>query len=293
MDEDYEFSRPFMRDACSCCNYVFGGSNALASPKLTCPRCGHTDTPEIYPDPTNLRLLDIVGYFDRFATEHAYPLPEMLVSAVQDEVGRSYPSKQLVQLSQQLDKLWKRRVQNQMTPSIEDLVQQTRKTLKLTTDDEAQRIWPCVIGYSGTVNEHIAATIMVCTFLEAMFNQMLERIGKASMSTGEEYDQVDDKIEDLRSFKARTEYFKSLTNQSFKEAMDETTHSSFYDSWNRVRTARNDFVHGNPWAIKAPIAVLAVQLARDAVSVFASLQNMYAIRSVCGHEDSGQSRDDM
>lgn len=293
MDEDYEFSRPFMWDGCSYCNYVFEESNALASPKITCPKCERTDFPALYPDPTNLRLLDIVGYFDKLATDQAAPLPETLVSAVQEEVGRSFSSKQLVQLSQQLEQLWNRRAQNQMAPSIEDLVQRTRKALNLATDDEAQRVWPRVIGFSGTVNEHIAATIMACTFLEAMFDRLLERIGTASVTTGEEYDAVLEKVENLRSFETRTDYFKSLANQSFRAAMDGTPYRSFYDSWDRVRRARNDFVHGNPYAIKAPIAVLAVQLARDAIPVFARLQNTYAIRSVNGIGDECQSQEDI
>lgn len=280
MDEDYEFSRPFMWKSCPHCNYVFEGHDASAGHKLTCPKCGRTEFPSLYPDPTALRLLDIVGYFDVLASAHAAPLPDALVSAVHEEVARSFSSKQLIQLSQQLEQLWNRRARNHRAPSIEELVQRTRKTLNLATDEEAQRVWPMVIGYSGTVNEHIAVTIIACTFLEAMFDHLLERIGTSAVISDEDYDAVVKRIEGLRSFEARTDCFKDLTNQSFKAAVDAIGRPSFYTSWDRVRTARNDFVHGNPYAIKAPIAVLAVQLAKDAVPLFARLQNACAVRTL-------------
>lgn len=289
MDEDYEFSRPFMWESCPHCNYVFEGHHTLAGPKLTCPKCGKTEFPSLYPDATALRMLDIVGYFDRLASAHAAPLPDELVSAVREEVGRTFSSKQLIELSKQLEQLWNRRARNHLAPSVDELVQRTRKALNLASDDEAQRIWTRVIGFSGTVNEHIAATIMACTFLEAMFDYLLEQISTSTVITREEYDAVVEKVEGLRSFEARTDCFKGLTNQSFKVAVEGTHYRSFYTSWDRVRTARNDFVHGNPYTIKAPIAVLAVQLAKDAVPVFARLQNAYAIRTVPA--DEGQSQE--
>jgi hypothetical protein len=118
-----------------------------------------------------------------------------------------------------------------------------------------------------------------------MFDHLLERIGTSTATAGEEYDAVVDAVEGLKSFEARADYFKSLTHQSFKVAVDAAAHPTFYPSWDRVRTARNNFVHGNPFAIKAPIAVLGMQLVRDAISVFAKLQNTYAIRVLAGDEE--------
>src|SRR6185312_1697955 len=111
------------------------------------------------------------------------------------------------------------------------------------------------------------------------------------VSAGEEYDAVVEKVEGLRSFEARADYFKDLTNESFKAAVDKTKHRSFYEIWDRVRCKRNEFIHGNPYAINAPIAALAVQLSKDAIPMFARLQNIYAVRAV--QSDEGQREEGM
>lgn len=280
MDEDFEYSQPYTWDKCSHCNYVFEQHIAVAGQQMPCPLCAITDTLEIYPDPTILRLLDIVGYFDKVATTQATPLPETLVLAIQQETGRKFSGKQLVQLSRQLEALWNRRLQNRASPSIEELVQQTRKALNQVSEEDAQRIWPLAIRYNGTVNEHIASTIIVCTFLEALFDSLLETIGTSKAKSGIDYDEVGARVDGLNSFEARTDYFRELTNCSLMDAIGKTSYTSFYESWTRVRRARNGFVHGDPWAIKADIAAIAARLATDGVHVAARLQNTYAIRAL-------------
>lgn len=67
------------------------------------------------------------------------------------------------------------------------------------------------------------------------------------------------------------------TGIDFKTAVQGISRAEFLVVWNEVRRRRNDFIHGNPYALRIGVAEKAFDLAVRATNTFALVQNNYAI----------------
>jgi hypothetical protein len=278
MTKDYRFTAPFERRTCPSCNYVSDASWVVSS-KVACPQCGHEDFPLLFPEIMQLSLLTMIGYFSRIAETRSSTLGTELVSMVSREIGRAYTSKQLLATAQYLQGLWTKAANKGQAPDIEQLVQRTMELLGLGTAEDAERTWPILIHYTGTVEEHMAMPILTITLLEAMLDHLLETIGSTKATDEVTMAVVSATVDQLSSFKARTEYFRELTGVPLESAVRATTFPKFYTDLTDVRHSRNAFVHGDSYALTAAVAEKALQLAKDAVPLFAELRNKYGIRS--------------
>ena len=240
----------------------------------------------MFPNPSHLGLLDLIGYFSEAAERRANPLPQLLAQQVQKEINQAIPPEKLIETVADLQKVWNQAVRKRQTPDWDLLAEHTARCLNLGSPQEAKRVLPLLLPYTGTVEEHLAVPIVTITFLEAMLDSLLDRIAAATASDGESYDLAAEKIEKFGSFKERKDYFKELTGTPLKTAMTATEHRRFYDDWKQVRDDRNEFVHGSPYALTAGTARLSLELARRAVPLFAELQNSYGLQTVAAEQPS-------
>ena len=139
---------------------------------------------------------------------------------------------------------------------------------------DANRVYSDVLGHSELFEEHTIVVVVVCTFLEKLFDDLLTLL--LFLKNGE-WTRAFNNVEKLRSFGRALEAFEWMTGESFDEAGKAVGHADLLTDWKDVQHRRNDFVHGNPHAIRLDTTEKAFQLALKAPTFFASLQNRLTV----------------
>lgn len=269
------FSMLQARSTCADCGYVAGG--LVADPHATCPNCGGNDVNVIWPDISALTLLDMVIYFDQLAQARNEDAQTTIAQRVSDVLHCEVAPQTLADVALEAQDVYNQAGDSRWEAWVSDKMLDVVKTrLGLATREEALAIWAELGQYSDTVEEHKVVVILACTYLERLFGDVLVMLAIKSGKTAKQAEKkVDD---DLQSMPKREAFFKQHTSIDVNDALAACAPPSFSADWSALRKARNDFIHGFPWAIHGTTARLAVKVASDAIPVFAELQNRYCIR---------------
>lgn len=265
------------RNACGKCHFVFGGS-AHADTKGPCPHCGNVDFPFMFPHDSSLNVLDMVAYFQRRTEARISRRNGKLAESVAQAMSRTFDTALLVSTAleaqevynQASEQRWEQRTADQMLQVVQD-------RLGLPSREDALQVWAELGHYSATTEEHKVVVILTCTFLEQLLDSRL--IILAMTHEGLSLSDAEDKVYDtLQGWNRKQKYFLSHTSVALDDAMVACSSPDFNAEWAKLRKVRNTFIHETPWAIGASHAASAFRLARQAVPVFAELQNRYCIK---------------
>lgn len=266
------------RRACGNCHFVMGEGGA-AGPKMRCPTCGHVDFPFLFPETSALHLLDMVEYFHERASERIDDRAAQIEQAITRAVGRIYDRTLVVGTALAAQNVYNQAGQSAWTQQVADqMVQVVETQLGLPSRDDALKALGVLAQYSDTANEeHQAVVVLTCTLLEQLLAGRLIVLAMAhgGMALPDAETQVFDKVQGMRQKQA---FFEKRTNVSLRDAIDQFAPTNFWSDWAALRTVRNTFVHERAWAISAASAQTAFELARQAVPVFAEVQNRYCVK---------------
>jgi hypothetical protein len=265
------------RMACGNCHYVIDRS-ALAGTKAPCPHCGYVDFPFMFPHDSSLDVLDMVAYFHRRAEAAIRKRNDKLVESVALAMDRIIDAALLVSTALEAqdvynlagEQCWEQHVYDQILQVIQD-------RLGLPSRDDAVKAWAEIGSYSASTQEHKVVVVLTCTFLEQLLDGRL--IVLAMTHDGMNLSDSEDKIyDDVQGWNRKKAFFSSHVGVTLDDAIEALSPPGFNADWAKLRKVRNTFVHETIWAIGASHAATAFRRARQAVPVFAELQNRYCIK---------------
>jgi len=255
---------------CPQCHYV-SKSYELDNPQVPCPKCNTIGMARrIFPSLSALNLLKMVAYFYTKACDRVENLQFELVNNIRDKLNRTYDPQFAINIAREIQSLYKKLGVEQA--EYEQMIEIIRDRLSLESKEEAAKVFVPLISYSNTFEEHKATVILTCTLIEKLFDDLLIRI---IISKGIEWSKAERKVSRLRGFDKLFEAFEKTTSLSLKEAIGQCSIPNYFADWEEVRTARNHFIHNSPYAISATTAEKAFNLAKNASSLFAYLQNRF------------------
>ena len=124
---------------------------------------------------------------------------------------------------------------------------------------------------------HKFAVILAITLFESFFTQLLKDLIMKSRGT---YKLAEDIVDILFSYKAYVDLFNKLTTDSFQKALrDIKIDEEYHNKLEVLRKKRNNFIHGNPWAISRVDSRNAFDFALSSVVIFKELNNKYCAKA--------------
>ena len=259
--------------SCPRCNYV-AKSKELTNPQIPCPKCGITGiTRYIFPDSSSLKLLEMIGYFYVKACDRIEDKKAKLVNVLREKTGQTYEPQFITETIRKIQNFYQKHGEKQS--GYDEILKIIQECLLLQSSEEADKVFVPLFGYSDTFEEHKVVVILTCTLLEKLFYDLLVLIYTRK---GMSWSEAEKKVQRLDNFPRRCSSFKEETNLSLEEASNQySTLHRFFQDWSNVRKARNTFVHGSPYIIKVSTAEKAFNLAKNAFSLFAYLQNRFCV----------------
>jgi hypothetical protein len=256
---------------CPNCNFV-GRTTELEMPRVPCPKCNKpASSPEIFPGISGLKLLEMIGYFYRRAAERIDDTRDRLVKALEERAGRRYASDLVTNAVSEVRAVYKEGTSAEFNEML-DIIE---KRFSLTRP-EASKVYPDVVGYSESHEEHMAVVILTSTLLETLLHDLLVFI---HVARGKTWPCARQRVKKLRGFGQATEDFHKSTGTDFETAVQGISGVDFLAEWNDVRRLRNDFIHGKPFVLGIRVAEKAFDLALRSPTFFALLQNNHATPS--------------
>ncbi|HUU49403.1 MAG TPA: hypothetical protein VMW81_00385 [Nitrospinota bacterium] len=255
---------------CPKCRYL-SNSPDLDCPDIPCPKCSVSGlTRLIFPSLSALELLEMIGYFYSKACDRIDNLEEELVKTLQEQLGEKYDSDLAIKTAREIQNLYNKYDDKEL--EYNKMLEMIKERLSLQTIEEAQKAFVPLFKYDDSFEEHKVIVILTCTLLEKMFDDLLIKI---NISKGVDWSEAEKKVSQLRNFNKRCKAFEKITGNSLKNAIGQTSMTTFYKDWKDIRDKRNEFIHRRPFAIGKSTAEKAFNLAKNACSLFACLQNHF------------------
>jgi hypothetical protein len=279
LPESRSFSIAVVFRACPRCNYVVNPLE-LPNPQISCPKCNtQGETWCIFPNVSGIKLLKMVDYFYAGAYNRVKNLQDELVDDLRDKVGQTYTSQSAIDTAREIQNFYQKSGGGRA--EYDRMLEIIQERLCLQSTEEAQRVFATLFGYSDTFEEHKAVVILTCTLLEKLFHDLLILI---HVRNGTDWSKADKDVNKKQGFGELSKDFRRATSVSLENAIGECPISDFFSDWEKVRKARNSFVHESPYAIGVQITEKAFDLTKNAFSVFAYLQNRFCVRQIgtCG-----------
>jgi len=214
----------------------------------------------------------MVGYFYTKACDRIEDLQAELVDVLREKIGQTYDPQFAIETARKIQNFYQKHGGKQS--EYDKMLEIIRECLSLQSSEEAERVFVPLFGYSDTFEEHKVVVILTCTLLEKLFDDLLVLIHTCK---GMNWSRAEKKVRRLRGFDKRCRAFEKATNLSLEKAIGQCSIPGFLPDWVDVRKARNTFVHGSPYAIGVSTAEKAFNLAKNAFSLFAYLQNRFCV----------------
>lgn len=149
---------------------------------------------------------------------------------------------------------------------------------------DSPTIWPSVSFFGLlsyfyelkklSVSQQQLFVIVFCSIFEGLFDTFLERylvlVERTPLRITKfllrRYPSIDSRVTDL---------YKKIIGKSFRDELIILKFMKFYDEWELIKRARNDFVHLKEPAIKKAVIRSAFRLMPSMLSIFMRLNNKY------------------
>lgn len=215
----------------------------------------------------------MVGYFYVKAYDRIEDKKAELVDVLRKKIGQTYEPQFVINTAREIQNFYQKHGEKQS--DYDKILKIIQECLSLQSSEEAEKVFVPLFGYSDTFEEHKVVVILTCTLLEKLFDDLLVLIYTRK---GMSWSRAEKKVRQLRRFDKRCSAFEKATNLSFEKAISQCSMlPGFFPDWSDVRNARNTFIHGSPYTIKVSTAEKAFNLAKNAFSLFAYLQNRFCV----------------
>jgi hypothetical protein len=149
-----------------------------------------------------------------------------------------------------------------------------QKRLPLENQEQAGRLFPMLWSYSETTNEHCNVVVSTAALYEKLFSDFLVRL---LVSQGTTWPEAKQTVAKKPRRVDRIRIFEGITGASLDKAVGAFGVRGLYAGWQDIARRRNYFLHVTPGAINAAMAERAFNLAKNALALFAFLQNKYCV----------------
>ena len=220
----------------------------------------------------------MIAYFYAGACNRAENLQSVIINQIRGNVGQIYDPPLLIETAREIQDFYYQKCTQKLggeQATYDRMLEIIRRRLCLQSSEDAQRAYATLFGYSEACEEHKVVVILACTLLEKLFDDLLVLL---YTSKGVGHAEAEEKVSRLRGFDERCRRFKKYAGLSLEDAIGQCSIPVFFSNWEEVRDKRNKFVHGNPFAIGVDWTEKAFNLAKNAFSVFAWLQNRFCLR---------------
>lgn len=267
---------------CSICNHV-SNDRDFCIIGTSCPNCGDkNECREIFPDTAVIELLKMISYFYSRACEREEDAPKELLNGLLRLTERKFEHEEMEKIASEVSELSEEKMSE--VGYLEIMITHLKKIFPSESREKLRKILWLLTEYKRPKNhlyeEYKAVIIITCTLLERLFQDFLFEL---ILNQGIKRTVVSKLTKPWKSMPQREEAFRTFTDKSFKDVLNELNSPEFYENWKKVRDTRNSFVHGKHIGIyqaNKEVAELAFNLAKSSFSVFAILTNAYCIKNI-------------
>lgn len=267
------------RSSCPDCFFVFPALQTDSA--ALCPRCSGSGVKMLWPDISTLKLYEMTLYFAALADGKVSDARQQLARTVSGLLGRDVDDVLLTTTALEAQAIYEHAPEaDRWTQALfDEILHVIQSRVGPASEHETTQLWGFFGSYSEATDESQVAAILACTFLERLLGDVLTVLG---ITTGMSHTKAERTVnDDLQSIKARDTFFAQHAHVSLETAFLAIGYQAFWDDWKAIRQRRNDFIHGQPWAIGAETALVAIATAKQAAPALARLQNAYCINSPC------------
>jgi hypothetical protein len=226
----------------------------------------------MFPDLSSHRLLEMVAYFYARACERLDEIQNKLLRTLSEQLGRHFDWNSVARTVVAIHKFRRAQGMIDTEETFEQLLGMVQVLLGLNSTEDTRKVFPSLFGYTDTTEEHRVIVLLTATMLEKLFKGLLSRMITAiPLSTKHSFKKSQGHID-------REQLFAERTGKSLETEIKSIGSPKFYSKWQSIRKARNEFMHGSPFAIGANAAEEAFEAAKDSFGVFAELHNKF-----CAH----------
>lgn len=245
---------------CEECNYV-STDLALANPKRLCPNCG--------------KSAENIGrrMFPRVEAQVYRRMVQKYFTAEKANSRQvlNEASKIINQSYKDTEKLFDGLIANK-NENAEQAVMEIKKRIELEDENDVFKILQLSVKYSSS-DEMKTCLVLVDSMIESLLFEFLDEISFFYSIP----DQIRGGIlEQIKSRQQLVAYIESFLGFKFSQLVPKfDLGKGFWENINQIRTQRNKFMHGNPYAIGREDYLKALDVAQKAAKIFTDLNNKY------------------
>lgn len=257
---------------CPECGYVSSDLD-LTRTAEPCPNCRSVGFRRLFPDASRFRYANMATSFYSSGQKRISESRERLRKAIKEKTEKEFTSAHLVKTVKKVALAY------QKTPNPQDTEQAVldviEKELQIS-EREAKSIEVLLFRHNDTTEEHAASVIIAMSFLESLMNDLL-----CTLITNQGYSKTkaEQKLRNYRSWESKKDVFCLITGVCLEDAISGGQNVDFLSKWNSIRNLRNRFIHNAAHRIGPKAAEDANQLVVAAPTVFADLNNRFALKN--------------
>ena len=236
---------------------------SLTEIKKKCPNCGKVGPREIFPRVSQIKIIEMIQSTIQNAELKYDKQIENLVIKMK-VYTQELNTKESIESLLSETKDW--------GGAFDEQIRYFREKYELSEEKAVKMVVDLTLSTQVTL-EHKYTVILAITLFESFFSQLLKDLIIKNEGT---YKLAEDIVDILFSYKAYLDLFSKLTKDSFEKALGNVkTDKDYYKKLEVLKRERNNFVHGDPWAISRADACNAFDFALSSVRVFKELNNKY------------------
>ena len=217
------------------------------------------------------RLLEMVAYFYARACERLAGIQNELLRTLNEQVGRHFDWNSVARIVVAIHKFRGAQDMIDTEETFEQMLGTIQISLGLNSTEDARKVFPSLFGYTDTTEEHQVIVLLAAAMLEKLFKDLLSRMITAIPLAAKH------SLTKSQGHIDREQLFAERTGKSLETAIKSIGSPRFYSKWQSIRRARNEFMHGSPFAIGANAAEEAFEVAKDSFGIFAELHNNFCV----------------
>ncbi len=255
------------RIQCPSCWFVSSDLN-LMEITMPCPSCGASGQTRVgYPSLSALRLLDIIQHFySKASTEHQDNLTRTS-EKISERLGRPISPRAAYACWLRINRIYRQ------TRNYEDALETIKRFFRCDRQN-AMDVLQIYMTEGACQPEQTVVPVLAVTLVEILMSALLRDLKVKRQGMG--YVDAQRQVVNLRSFNKRFTEFTSITGADLPKTI-QNLRSPFWDKWVYVRRKRNNFVHGNAYAIGWETCQRAYDLVMESIGLFAELNNRFVV----------------
>lgn len=258
----------------------------LVRVSVPCPNCNRSGSARLlFPGIACIKWLEMIADSYVRAYARAGEKQAALAEQIRSDLRRRAEPSWVVAAARNVRKLLRKSRGSQA--EYKRVLDALQRRLSLDSQEQARRVYPLILEYSETTNDHCNVVVSTAALFESLFSDFLVRL---LVSRGRAYGEARKTVAKMRRRDDLKKLFKETTRTPLLKAVGEFGVSGLYEGWQDVATRRNRFLHITPGAISADMAEKAFNIAKNAFGLFAYLHNRFCVAASSPHKRRALSK---